>query len=98
MTVCDAICRSCGNSGVGIMGEPCTCKLPPEWQKEVHRLRCAVGQKTRINVEQLKQRDEWKHRYEQQKAYADACVKVDDARREEIALLKAEIARLESKT
>lgn len=38
-----AICKSCGNSGTDVTGDPCVCKLTPEWQHLVGELRRGNG-------------------------------------------------------
>ena len=58
-------------------------------QVEIDRLGVALTQETRLSLEMTRQRD-------QQRAYADAAVAVDDARRAGIAELQAEITKLET--
>lgn len=97
MTKRDIICKGCSNSGIDITGKPCICLLTPEWQREVDILRRELGnQRERVNS-LLRERYALLIRHNQQKAYADASVKVNDAMREEISLLRANIQQLEAK-
>jgi hypothetical protein len=46
-----AVCKSCGNTGKDIQGEPCLCQVSPEVRDMVHRLRMDLAQINPLRVE-----------------------------------------------